>query len=162
GSIKDNLIYGIKRNISEADIFDALKMSNLDSFVSSLPQGLNTEVGDRGIRLSGGQKQRVAIARAIIRDPKILLLDEATAHLDGQSEAHVQESINNIIKDITTIIIAHRLSTVMDSDNIVVIQDSKVSGCGTHHELYKTNQLYQKLVDQQIISNDFQGRQISI
>lgn len=162
GSIKDNLIYGIKRNISEADIFDALKMSNLDSFVSSLPQGLNTEVGDRGIRLSGGQKQRVAIARAIIRDPKILLLDEATAHLDGQSESHVQESLNNIMKDRTTIIIAHRLSTVMDSDNIVVIQDSKVSGCGTHHELYKTNQLYQKLVDQQIISNDFQGRQISI
>src|SRR5699024_5503291 len=115
-SIKDILVYRIKPYISEADIFDALKISNLDSLVSSIHQCLNQEDGDRGIRLSGGQKQRVAIARAIIRDPKILLLDEATAHLDGQSESHVQESLNNIMKDRTTIIIAHRLSTVMDSD----------------------------------------------
>lgn len=155
GSIGENLVYGIKRDISESEIFDALKMSDLDSFVSSLPQGLDTEVGERGIRLSGGQKQRVAIARAIIREPKILLLDEATAHLDGQSESHVQEALNNIMNDRTTIIIAHRLSTVRDSDRIVVLEDGKVSGCGTHHELYKTNQLYQKLVDQQFISNDF-------
>ncbi|MFK4428609.1 ABC transporter ATP-binding protein [Bacillus sp. RC51] len=155
GSIRRNLVYGVKRDISEFNIFDALKKSNLDSFVSSLPQGLDTEVGERGIRLSGGQKQRIAIARAIIRDPEILLLDEATAHLDVQSEALVQESLNNLMKDRTTIIIAHRLSTVMDADCIVVIQDGKVSGYGPHHELYKTNQLYQKLVDQQTISNNF-------
>lgn len=155
GSIRRNLVYGVKRDISEFNIFDALKKSNLDSFVSSLPQGLDTEVGERGIRLSGGQKQRIAIARAIIRDPEILLLDEATAHLDVQSEALVQEALNNLMKDRTTIIIAHRLSTVMDADCIVVIQDGKVSGYGPHHELYKTNQLYQKLVDQQTISNTF-------
>ncbi|MDI6535054.1 ABC transporter ATP-binding protein (plasmid) [Bacillus mycoides] len=155
GSIRRNLVYGAKRDISDFNIFDALKKSNLDSFVLSLPQGLDTEVGERGIRLSGGQKQRIAIARAIIRDPEILLLDEATAHLDVQSEALVQEALNNLMKDRTTIIIAHRLSTVMDADCIVVIQDGKVSGYGPHHELYKTNQLYQKLVDQQTISSNF-------
>lgn len=155
GSIRSNLVYGVKREISDFNIFSALKRSNLDSFVSSLPHGLDTEVGERGIRLSGGQKQRMAIARAIIRDPEILLLDEATAHLDSKSEALVQEALNHLMKDRTTIIIAHRLSTVMDADCIVVIQNGKVSGYGSHHELYKTNQLYQKLVDQQTISNDF-------
>ncbi|MGM0867604.1 MAG: ABC transporter ATP-binding protein [Bacillota bacterium] len=155
GSIRENLVYGIKRDISEIDIFGALKKANLESFVLSLPQGLDTEVGERGIRLSGGQKQRIVIARAIIREPQILLLDEATAHLDGQSEALVQEALNNLMKDRTTIIIAHRLSTVMDAECIVVIQDGKVSGCGSHHELYKTNPLYQQLVDQQTISNNY-------
>ncbi|MCE7793577.1 ABC transporter ATP-binding protein/permease [Salipaludibacillus sp. CUR1] len=155
GSIRRNLVYGIKGEISDFNIFDALKRSNLDSFVSSLPHGLDTEVGERGIRLSGGQKQRLAIARAIIRNPKILLLDEATAHLDGQSEALVQEALNNLMKDRTTVIIAHRLSTVMDANHIVVIEDGEVSGFGAHHDLYNTNWLYKKLVDQQKISNDY-------
>ncbi|MFC9542968.1 ABC transporter ATP-binding protein [Lysinibacillus sp. NPDC056959] len=155
GSIRSNLVYGTKSEISDFYILNALERANLNSFISSLPQGLDTEVGERGIRLSGGQKQRIAIARAIIRDPEILLLDEATAHLDGQSEALVQEALNNLMKDRTTIIIAHRLSTVMDADCIVVIQDGKVSDNGSHYELYKTNQLYKKLVDQQKISNDF-------
>ncbi|WII39971.1 ABC transporter ATP-binding protein [Paenibacillus thiaminolyticus] len=154
GSIKDNLVYGIKKDISDSIIFDALKSADLDSFVSSLPQGLDTEVGEKGIRLSGGQKQRIAIARAIIRDPKILLLDEATAHLDSQSEALVQEAFNNLMRDRTTIIIAHRLSTIKDADCIVVIQEGKVSGCGSHYELYETNQLYKNLFNQQTISKE--------
>ncbi|MGG3840833.1 ABC transporter ATP-binding protein [Paenibacillus thiaminolyticus] len=154
GSIKDNLVYGIKKDISDSIIFDALKSANLDSFVSSLPQGLDTEVGEKGIRLSGGQKQRIAIARAIIRDPKILLLDEATAHLDSQSEALVQEAFNNLMRDRTTIIIAHRLSTIKDADCIVVIQEGKVSGCGSHYELYETNQLYKTLFNQQTFSKE--------
>ena len=155
GSIKENLIYGVERSISEIDIYDALKRANLDSFVSSLSKGLNTEVGEKGIRLSGGQKQRIAIARAILREPKILLLDEATAHLDGQSESLVQEALNNLMKNRTTIVIAHRLSTVMDADNIVVIQAGIVSGSGPHEKLYKSNLLYQNLVDQQTIKNDY-------
>ncbi|GIO25319.1 multidrug ABC transporter permease [Oceanobacillus sp. J11TS1] len=154
GSIKGNLLYGIKREVSEIDIFDVLKRSNLDSFVSSLSKGLDTEVGERGIRLSGGQKQRIAIARAIIGNPKILLLDEATAHLDGQSEALVQEALNELMKGKTTIIIAHRLSTVKDADNIVVIEDGVVSGNGSHNVLYEVNYLYRNLVNQQIISNE--------
>ncbi|MGG4397803.1 ABC transporter ATP-binding protein [Paenibacillus thiaminolyticus] len=154
GSIKDNLVYGIKKDISDSIIFDALKSADLDSFVSSLPQGLDTEVGEKGIRLSGGQKQRIAIARAIIRDPKILLLDEATAHLDSQSEALVQEAFNNLMRDRTTIIIAHRLSTIKDADCIVVIEEGKVSGCGSHYELYETNQLYKNLFNQQTISKE--------
>lgn len=154
GSIKDNLVYGIKKDISDSIIFDALKSADLHSFVSSLPQGLDTEVGEKGIRLSGGQKQRLAIARAIIRDPKILLLDEATAHLDSQSEALVQEAFNNLMRDRTTIIIAHRLSTIRDADCIVVIQEGKVSGCGSHYELYETNQLYKNLFNQQTISKE--------
>ncbi|WCR28745.1 ABC transporter ATP-binding protein/permease [Paenibacillus thiaminolyticus] len=154
GSIKDNLVYGIKKDISDSIIFDALKSADLDSFVSSLPQGLDTEVGEKGIRLSGGQKQRIAIARAIIRDPKILLLDEATAHLDSQSEALVQEAFNNLMRDRTTIIIAHRLSTIKDADCIVVIQEGKVSGCGSHYELYETNQLYKNLFNQQTFSKE--------
>ncbi len=92
GSIRDNLLYGIKRDISESEIIKSLQISDLEFFVSSLPQGLDTEVGEKGVRLSGGQKQRIAIARAIIRDPEILLLDEATAHLDGQSESRVQDA----------------------------------------------------------------------
>ncbi|MCE5173681.1 ABC transporter ATP-binding protein/permease [Paenibacillus profundus] len=154
GSVKENLVYGIKKDISDSIIFDALKSADLDSFVSSLPQGLDTEVGEKGIRLSGGQKQRIAIARAIIRDPKILLLDEATAHLDSQSEALVQEAFNNLMRDRTTIIIAHRLSTIKDADCIVVIQEGKVSGCGSHYELYETNQLYKNLFNQQTISKE--------
>lgn len=155
GSIKENLIYGVERDISEIELFDALKRANLYSFVSSLPNRLETEVGERGVRLSGGQKQRIAIARAMIREPKILLLDEATAHLDGHSEALVQEALNNLMEGRTTIIIAHRLSTIMDSERIVVIQDGKVSGCGSHQELYCDNPLYQQLVDQQALTTDF-------
>ncbi|KAB7672195.1 ABC transporter ATP-binding protein [Bacillus sp. B1-b2] len=153
GSIRANLVYGIKKEIGEQEIFNALKKANLDSFITSLPKGIDTEVGERGIRLSGGQKQRIVIARAILREPQVLLLDEATAHLDGHSEALVQEALNNLMKDRTTIIIAHRLSTIMDADRIIVIQDGKVTGFGSHGELYNTNALYQKLVNQQTITS---------
>lgn len=156
GSIRDNLLYGIKRDISESEIIKSLQISDLEFFVSSLPQGLDTEVGEKGVRLSGGQKQRIAIARAIIRDPEILLLDEATAHLDGQSESRVQDALNNLMKNRTTIIIAHRLSTVKDADCIVVLENGIVSGYGKHYELYQSNQLYKKLVDQQLISNELE------
>ena len=155
GSIRSNLVYGMKQTIDDTTILKALEQAYLDSYVLSLPKGLDTEVGERGIRLSGGQKQRLAIARAILRNPEVLLLDEATAHLDSQSETQVQQALNNLMKDRTTIIIAHRLSTVMDADCIIVLQDGKVSGNGTHHNLYKSNQLYKDLVDNQLITNDF-------
>ncbi|MBE9908976.1 ABC transporter ATP-binding protein [Enterococcus casseliflavus] len=153
GTIYDNLVYGIKKKVSNQEVSEALAKANLSEFINGLPDGINTEVGERGVRLSGGQKQRISIARAILKDPSILLLDEATAHLDSEAEGLVQEAFNNIMENRTTIVIAHRLSTVMDSDNIIVLQDGVVSGQGSHMELYKENSLYKKLVDQQKISN---------
>ncbi|WP_265182109.1 ATP-binding cassette domain-containing protein [Geomicrobium sp. JCM 19055] len=110
---------------------------------------MDTEVGERGIMVSGGQRQRIAIARAILRDPEILLLDEATAHLDSQSENLVQEALSVLMINRTTLIIAHRLSTVRNADKIVVIQNGTVTEQGPHLELYNNKQFYTELVHQQ-------------
>ncbi|MDR1520478.1 MAG: ABC transporter ATP-binding protein/permease [Planctomycetota bacterium] len=134
GSIRDNILMG-RRDASEEDLARAAAAACLDDFVDSLPKGLDTEIGERGVMLSGGQRQRVAVARAFIKDAPIIILDEATSSLDNQSEAVVQRAIDNLMQDKTVLIIAHRLSTVIHADRIVVIQDGLAVESGTHAEL---------------------------
>ena len=118
--------------------------------MKSLPQGLNTPVGERGTSLSGGQRQRVAIARAFLKDAPVLILDEATSHLDAISEQGVRKALDQLKTDRTTIIIAHRLSTIRDADMIVVLEDGQVIETGTHEALLKNNRLYARLVSHQL------------
>lgn len=149
GTIRDNLTYGLRREISDEEFWDALRMAYADGFVSEMEDQLETEIGERGIKLSGGQRQRIAIARAFLRDPKILMLDEATASLDAESEAMVQKALGDLMQGRTTLVIAHRLSTIVDADKIYFIENGTVSGAGTHQELLKTTPLYAQYVKDQ-------------
>ena len=135
GTIRENIIYG-KPGASDAEIIEAAKQSNSWQFISSFPEGLDTIVGERGVKLSGGQRQRIAIARAILRDPSILILDEATSSLDAESERLVQEALDRLMLGRTSIIIAHRLATIRDVDNIYVLDEGKIVEEGTHEELF--------------------------
>lgn len=147
GSIRDNILYGVDpEQVTSERMEQALRQANAWEFVSKLEQGLETPVGEGGIKLSGGQRQRIAIARAVIRNPRILLLDEATSSLDTESEKLVQEALQHIMKDRTTLVIAHRLSTVQYADQLIVIRDRGVQGAGTHRQLVETNPYYQELV----------------
>lgn len=134
GSIRENILYG-KPDATEAEIIDAAKQANTWDFISSFPEGLDTLVGERGIKLSGGQRQRIAIARAILRNPSILLLDEATSSLDAESERVVQEALHNLMQNRTSIIIAHRLATIREVDCIYVLEGGHIVEQGTHEEL---------------------------
>lgn len=145
GTVRENVTYGLQE-ASENDVIAALKQANAWEFVSALEQGLDAQVGEAGIKLSGGQRQRIAIARAILRDPKILLLDEATSNLDNESEAYVQDALKQIMQGRTTIIIAHRLSTVTHADQLIVLENGAITGTGTHDELMLGHPYYQKLL----------------
>lgn len=146
GTIKENVAYG-KPNATEAEIWEAIRQANAAEFVEKLPEGLETIVGERGIKLSGGQRQRIAIARAILKNPTILILDEATSALDAESESLVQAALNGLMKNRTTLIIAHRLSTIKNADRIYVLDQGKVADFGTHEELMqKNNGIYANLV----------------
>ncbi|CAM3583419.1 MULTISPECIES: ABC transporter ATP-binding protein [Saccharibacillus] len=145
GTIRENLTYGLELATDEA-VEAAVRQANLADFVASLPQGLETQAGERGVKLSGGQRQRLAIARAILRDPDILLLDEATAHLDSASEGLVQQALDSLMRGRTTLVIAHRLSTVRGADKLIVIEDGRATGQGTHDELLASHAFYRKLV----------------
>ncbi|XP_039158012.1 ABC transporter B family member 15 [Eucalyptus grandis] len=148
-SIKENILFG-KKNAKMKKVIEAAKASNAHNFISQLPQGYDTQVGERGIQLSGGQKQRIAIARAIIKAPRILLLDEATSALDSESEKTVQDALNQASIGRTTIIIAHRLSTIRHANNIAVVQNGQVIETGNHEELLqKEDGLYASLVNLQ-------------
>jgi len=150
GTIRHNLTYGLG-HVAESVLLRAVEQANLTGFLASLPDGLESEVGERGVKLSGGQRQRLAIARAIVRDPDILLLDEATAHLDSESEKQVQEALQLLMKDRTTLVIAHRLSTISSADRIIVMEEGTVTGTGTHAELLQSHELYATLVQQQLL-----------
>ncbi|NMV53947.1 ABC transporter ATP-binding protein [Lactobacillus reuteri] len=149
GTIRDNLTYGLRREVSDEELWAALRMAYADGFVSEMEDQLETEIGERGIKLSGGQRQRIAIARAFLRDPKILMLDEATASLDAESEAMVQKALGDLMQGRTTLVIAHRLSTIVDADKIYFIENGTVSGAGTHQELLKITPLYAQYVKDQ-------------
>ncbi|MNP04290.1 putative multidrug export ATP-binding/permease protein [compost metagenome] len=148
GTIRENVAYG-KLGASEDEIWVALKQAQLDEYVSSLPDGLDTLVGERGAKLSGGQKQRISIARMFLKNPRILILDEATSSLDTQTEAAIQKALVDLSKGRTTIIIAHRLSTIKNADKIVVLEGSGIAELGTHEELINNHGVYKNLYEAQ-------------
>lgn len=146
GTIKDNVLLGIEESISEAQLHQACRDAEIHSFIESLPEGYNTDVGNKGIALSGGQKQRIAIARALIRDPKILLLDEATSSLDSESEKAVQKAFEKAGKGRTMVVVAHRLATVQNADVIFVLGEGKVLEVGNHGQLLRRRGVYYQMV----------------
>ena len=150
-TIEENIRYG-RPGATRAEIEDAARTANAHGFVTGFPQGYETLVGERGVQLSGGQKQRVAIARAVLKDPRILVLDEATSALDAESEHLVKEALDRLMRGRTTLVIAHRLSTVMDADRVVVIDGGKVVQTGNHHDLMTETGLYKKLVERQFVA----------
>ncbi len=147
-SIAENLRYA-RPDASDADLIDAATGAHLHEFIRSLPEGYDTTVGERGHRLSGGEKQRVAIARVILRDPRILILDEATSNLDSVSEHHIQAALRPLLHGRTSIVIAHRLSTILAADQILVLDQGRLVDAGTHTELLARGGLYGKLYEQQ-------------
>ncbi|MEQ6008796.1 ABC transporter ATP-binding protein [Enterococcus faecalis] len=149
GTIRDNLTYGLAENFSDEQLWDVLELAYARKFVEEMPDKLNTEVGERGVKISGGQRQRIAIARSFLRNPKILMLDEATASLDSESEMKVQEALSNLMKGRTTLVIAHRLSTIVDADSIYFVEKGKVTGSGKHDELVSKHKTYAKYVSEQ-------------
>jgi ABC-type multidrug transport system fused ATPase/permease subunit len=148
GTIRDNILYG-KPDASEADLIAAAKAANAHSFITAMPDGYNTELGERGVNLSGGQRQRLSIARAILKNPRILILDEATSALDAESESLVQQALDRLMQGRTSLIIAHRLSTVRNADRILAIDDGRIVESGAHDELVARDGLYARLVRQQ-------------
>ncbi|WP_312111596.1 ABC transporter ATP-binding protein [Brevibacillus reuszeri] len=150
GTIRENICYGVFREVSEEELRKAAEMAYADGFISEFPDGYDTEVGERGVKLSGGQRQRIGIARALLRDPQILMLDEATSSLDSKSEIIVQQALQNLMKGRTTLVIAHRLSTVVDADQILFMEKGRITGKGTHDELFDSHPLYNEFATQQL------------
>ncbi len=151
GSIKDNILFG-KPDATEEEVMRAAKIANVDEFVSKMPEGYDTLIGERGVKLSGGQKQRISIARAVLKDSPILILDEATSSIDTETEMLIQQALQRLIAGRTTVIIAHRLSTVRNVNKIVALEGNTITEMGTHEELLQQQGLYHKLytVQQQL------------
>lgn len=149
-SVKENILYG-NPNASEEDLFEAARKANIYDFIMSLPQQFDTLVGERGVKLSGGQKQRISIARAFLKNPPVLIFDEATSSLDSESEAHIQKAMEELAKDRTTIIIAHRLSTVRNADQLYVMKDGELVESGDHEGLMANKSYYYSLYTRNLI-----------
>jgi subfamily B ATP-binding cassette protein MsbA len=147
----NNIAFGVNE-VTEEEVIRAAKVANAHEFIIRTPEGYQTNIGDRGSKLSGGQRQRISIARAILKNPPILILDEATSALDTESEKLVQEALYNIMQNRTSIVVAHRLSTVVNADLICVMQEGRIVEQGTHHELLEKNGIYKKLHSLQMFS----------
>lgn len=152
GTIRDNLTYGVYSEVEEETLVHYTKMARCYDFIMAFPQGFDTEIGERGTKLSGGQRQRIDIARSFIKNPDILLLDEATANLDSESEFYIQQALNELMKDRTTIVIAHRLATIKKANQIVFLDKGQITGVGTHQELLASHEKYRHFVNTQSLS----------
>ena len=148
GTILDNLLYA-KPSATREEIENACKVANIYDFIMGLPAKFDTVVGNRGLKLSGGEKQRVSIARVVLKDPKILILDEATSSLDSISESLIQSALNAVMQNRTSIVIAHRLSTVIAADKIMVVENGEITETGTHSQLIDTSDKYRELYETQ-------------
>jgi ATP-binding cassette, subfamily B, bacterial len=148
GTVRENIAYG-RRGTSDADVRAAARRANAHEFIEQLPEGYDTLIGERGFKLSGGQRQRISIARAVLADPQILILDEATSNLDTESEQLIQASLNDLFRNRTTFVIAHRLSTVTGADLIVVMDEGQIVETGTHEQLLERRGLYYEMVERQ-------------
>lgn len=144
GTIKENILYG-KPDASDEEVVEAAKKASLHEFIMSLPDGYETYVGERGVKLSGGQKQRVSIARVFLKNPAILILDEATSALDNITEYEIQKALEDLCKERTTLVVAHRLTTIKNADEIIVLTDKGIEERGTHDELMNMNGIYSTL-----------------
>ncbi|WP_329381397.1 ABC transporter ATP-binding protein/permease [Streptomyces sp. NBC_01351] len=151
GTIRENLTYA-RPDADEAAVERAVRLASLTEVIAGLPQGLDTPLGERGAGLSGGQRQRLVIARTLLQDPKVVLLDEATAHLDGDTEAELRETITEIARHCAVIAIAHRISTVRDADRIVVLESGRVRATGTHARLLADDELYRRIAERQLVT----------
>jgi ABC-type multidrug transport system fused ATPase/permease subunit len=153
GTIRDNIAYG-KPEATFEEVVEAAKKANADEFIRAQPQGYDTPIGERGNKLSGGQRQRIAIARALLRNPKVLILDEATASLDSKTEAAVQEALNTLMAGRTTLVIAHRFSTIQNADLIYVLDKGRVIESGKHQELLDKGGVYFNLYQAQSMARE--------
>jgi subfamily B ATP-binding cassette protein MsbA len=144
-SIANNIAYGAKETVSQAKIEQACKMAHVDEFLGNLPEGIDTVIGENGLMLSGGQRQRIAIARAILADAPILILDEATSALDTESERLIQDALETLQKRCTSIVVAHRLSTIENADTIMVVEQGRIIESGKHQELLEKGGHYAQL-----------------
>lgn len=144
GTVYDNIRYG-KKNATKEEVIEAAKNANAHEFIMSLPNGYETDIGQRGIKLSGGQKQRLSIARVFLKNPPILIFDEATSALDNESEKVVQESLEKLAKNRTTLVIAHRLTTIRNAEKILVLSENGIEEQGTHDELINKHGIYYDL-----------------
>lgn len=154
GTIKDNIRYG-RMDATEEEIIEAAKRANIHDYVMTLENGYDTEIGERGVKLSGGQKQRLSIARVFLKDPAILILDEATSALDNTTEVLIQEALDELCKGRTTLVVAHRLSTIRNADEIAVVMNGRITERGTHEELIKQGGTYKSLYSLQFRDNDY-------
>ena len=153
GSMKENILYG-RLDATEEEIIEAAKRANIHDYIMTLPDGYDTQIGERGVKLSGGQKQRLSIARVFLKNPAILILDEATSALDNTTEILIQSALDELCKGRTTLVVAHRLSTVKNADEIVVIANGNIKEQGNHEELLKLDGIYSKLYNLQFRNSD--------
>ena len=154
GSIFDNLIFGLNYQPTKEEVKNAIDAAFLSKEIERLPEGIHTIVGEQGVKLSGGQRQRIQIARAYLKKADFLILDEATSSVDSHSERVISDNLKHLMRGKTIISIAHRLSTVVDSDKIYFIEDNKIKAVGNHFELLKTVQTYKRFVEEQIIQTE--------
>ncbi|WP_182472349.1 ABC transporter ATP-binding protein, partial [Staphylococcus chromogenes] len=151
GTIKENIVYSVNENISDEIITKAAKEANIHNAINNMDKGYNSMVGEKGVKLSGGERQRIDIARNFIKNPNLLLLDEVTSNLDSESEYKIQESLKKLMKGKTTIIIAHRLTTIREADNIVFLDNGIITGIGDHNSLLRSHDKYKSFIEKQTI-----------
>ena len=159
-SVRENLAFG-RPDATDADLVHAARLAQAHAFIEQLPAGYDTVIGERGITLSGGQRQRLAIARALVLDPRVLILDDATASVDAATEARIRAGLREAMRDRTTLIIAHRLSTIALADEIVVLEQGRVTARGAHADLVETNAVYREIWEHGRVDAEPAGREVA-